>query len=330
MALPEIDKIIYDIKNDKVSGSSSIANRAAECLDKFAEIVIEQHSRIQPHEYINDLLSVGHRLLTAQPTMAAVLTGVNEVIASVMEINKKLEQEVGTDQEKQLHYLCVKTQAAARKKLIDSKLALESVANLNSDKFEKNDILMTISASSAVERLLLKLSTDGVLVTVYIPESRPMYEGRMLALRLAENGINTILITDSAMFHYLGKCSKIIVGADRVIPKGIINKIGTSGLAIAAKEQGLPFYCVCETSKFVPDIVSLERFNPAQPEVQLHCFCNGDNKPERLKIENIYFDFTPIKYITGFLTDHGLMNKDQVGNYIKQLKILPALLEKID
>jgi translation initiation factor 2B subunit (eIF-2B alpha/beta/delta family) len=329
MEYPQINKIIDEIKNDKLSGSSSIARDAMGCLDKFAEFIIENHLEIKPNGYVNDLLLVAKGLITAQPTMAAVFTGINNILASVMKVYHKLDNELVSKPNKQVYYLCRATQAAARKQILESKLAMDSIAGSYSEILKKDDIIMTISASGAIETLLVEAKAKGIHTTVYVPESRPMYEGRMLAQRLAERGINTILITDSAMFHYLQKCSKIFVGADRVIPDGIMNKIGTSGLAIAAMEQKVPFYCICETSKFVPDLISIEKLNSAQPEEQLYRFCDGENKPESLKIENIYFDFTPKKYLSGFLTEQGIMDNKQVKKHIEQMKILPELVEII-
>jgi translation initiation factor 2B subunit (eIF-2B alpha/beta/delta family) len=111
-----------------------------------------------------------------------------------------------------------------------------------------------------------------------------------------------------------------------VTPKGVVNKIGTYGLAIAAKELSLPFYCVCESTKFVPDLLPLDKLNKPQPESQLFNTDYKGDRPNNLKVENIYFDFTPMKYVTGFLTDKGRMSKNQVRKYIKEINLLTTLI----
>ena len=120
-----------------------------------------------------------------------------------------------------------------------------------------------------------------------------------------------------------------IVGADCVTPSGIMNKIGTYGLAIAAKELKIPFYCVCETTKFIPDITVLKNLIRSQPEGQLYCMCDGENRLEKLTINNIYFDLTPIKYITGFLTDRGMMKKKDVIDHINGMEIMVELTTEL-
>ena len=65
-----------------------------------------------------------------------------------------------------------------------------------------------------------------------------------------------------------------------MMPAGILNKIGTSGLALAAFEKKIPFYCTSECFKMVPDIVPLEKLNQLQPESQLYYPSEGEKKPE--------------------------------------------------
>ena len=104
-----------------------------------------------------------------------------------------------------------------------------------------------------------------------------------------------------------------------------MNKIGTYGLAIAAKELKIPFYCVCERTKFIPDILSIDKLIVGHPEDQIFAPGYEQKKPEKLSVKNIYFDFTPIEYVTKFLTEDGMMTNEQVIKYIKNLEILSEL-----
>jgi translation initiation factor 2B subunit (eIF-2B alpha/beta/delta family) len=330
MVFLKIDALVDEIKNDNLSGSSILAFRAAECLDAFAEEVAQNHSDFSPDDYLNELLSLGKRLISAQPTMAAVLNCVNEIITSVLKNNDFSNKGLAFSQKKQLQYLCTNTQVVSRKFILDLKLAQETIANSYTEILKNNDTVMTISSSGSVEMLLATGYENSLELTVFVPESRPMFEGRLLAQRLANRGINCVLIADHAMFHYLDGCSKVIVGADRVIPAGILNKIGTYGLALAAHEKKVPFYCACECFKLVPDIIPLEKLNPQHPESQLYYISKDDEKPETLEVKNIYFDFTPLKFISNFLTDCGMMDGKQLKDYIDNVKILPELMEKFN
>jgi translation initiation factor 2B subunit (eIF-2B alpha/beta/delta family) len=326
MKIPDVDAKIDDIKNDKITGSSILSRRTAECLDNFAGEILRNHPNLEPGIYLDELFKIGMRLVSAQPTMAAVLNCVNDILTTIKLKSNDLESEINGDQKKQLDYLCITTQAASRQFVLESKLAQETIANSYSEILEDSDRIMTISASGSVEILLTNAVEKSMDLTVYVPESRPMFEGRLMAQRLASNGIDCILIADHAMFHFLNNCTKVVVGADRVIPDGILNKIGTSGLALAANDRKIPFYCACECFKLVPDLISMEKLNPLQPESQLFYLADGEDKPESLKVENIFFDFTPLKYINKILTDCGLMDNNQVKDYIGNVRILPELM----
>jgi methylthioribose-1-phosphate isomerase len=132
------------------------------------------------------------------------------------------------------------------------------------------------------------------------------------------------------MFQFLGKCDKIIVGSDRVHPGGIYNKIGTYGLAMVSEELNIPFYCVCELVKFVPDIMPFDALVKSHPEGELLTLEKDQTKPESLSVKNIYFDFTPMKFLTGFLTENGLLTTEQAIEYIKTVELLPELVGQVN
>jgi translation initiation factor 2B subunit (eIF-2B alpha/beta/delta family) len=326
MDAPELEKTISEIANDRTSGASFLAKSAVECLDQFAGWVCDTMDDLSPKDYLLELMEVGNKLVQTQPTMASIFRAVNDVIITTKEKTRDIENEVGTDLKTQIKYLCTFTQSCARKYILESDLALETISRAYSEILHAGESVMTISASSAVERLLTQANNDSMDLTVYVPESRPMYEGRIMAERLAEKGINVILIADSAMFHYLSDCSTILVGADRVVPEGMVNKIGTYGLAMASQELKKTFYCVCELMKFIPNIVTLEKLIVTHPSNLLLETCDRQKKSDNLTVKNIYFDFTPMEYITKFLTEDGLKTPNQVREYINTVEILPELV----
>lgn len=326
MDAPEIERVISEIANDRTSGASFLAKSAVECLDTFAGWFCDNKRDLPPKKYLLELMKVGNKLVQTQPTMASIIRAVNDIVTSTKNKLPQLEKEIGADLQTQIKYLCTFTQSCARKYILESDLALETISRAYSEIIHAGESVMTISASSAVERILMQAKTDSMDLTVYIPESRPMYEGRMMAQRLAENGVKVTLIADSAMFHYLPDSTSILVGADRVIPEGVLNKIGTYGLAMAANELDKPFYCVCERMKFIPNIVPAEKLIVNHPTEQLLKPSGEQEKSDNLTVKNIYFDLTPMEYITKFLTEDGLITSDQVKEYINSIEILPELI----
>jgi len=158
-------------------------------------------------------------------------------------------------------------------------------------------------------------------IFVYVDETRPRNQGASLtAWELAQEKISHAIIADNAAGHFM-KNKKIdfaIVGADRIAMNGdVANKIGTYEKAVLAKENDIPFYVAAPLSTFDinaktgGDIPIEERH---EDEV---LFISGidENKkikkiriaPEESSAKNPAFDVTPAKYITGIITENGII-----------------------
>jgi methylthioribose-1-phosphate isomerase len=157
---------------------------------------------------------------------------------------------------------------------------------------------------SAVER--------GKQLMVYADETRPFLQGaRLTAWELMHDGIPTTVLCDNmaASLMRQGKIQAVIVGSDRVAANGdVANKIGTYGVAILAKEHGIPFYVACPWSTIdlatpTGDAIPIEQ--RAAIEVTHH----GGKQltPHGVGIENPAFDVTPAKYVTAIITERGVL-----------------------
>jgi translation initiation factor 2B subunit (eIF-2B alpha/beta/delta family) len=155
---------------------------------------------------------------------------------------------------------------------------------------------------------------------VICSESRPMNEGLNLARKLDQQGIKTTLIVDSAIYSFLSESDLIFVGADAISKYGLVNKIGTYGLAIAGKKIGIKFYTLCNTKKIVPSNYQLKSEKQKDPtEISKKVFTN-------VNIINYYFDLTPLDYLTGIITEEGIISPNQIKKYIERLKIHKTLI----
>lgn len=153
---------------------------------------------------------------------------------------------------------------------------------------------------------------DGLAFRVYADETRPLLQGaRLTAYELQQGGLDVTLITDSMAPALMaqGLIDLVIVGTDRVAANGdVANKIGTLGVAIAAKHFGIPFYVACPSSTLDlrtasgADIVIEER--GADEVAQL-----GGRRvaPEGMKVRNPAFDVTPHALVTGIVTELGIV-----------------------
>ena len=149
----------------------------------------------------------------------------------------------------------------------------------------------------------------GVPFHVYVDETRPVLQGsRLTSWELTQAGIDHTLICDSAAAHLMadGAIDLVIVGADRVTANGdTVNKIGTRGLAIVARYQGIPFYVACPSSTFDPataagaDVAIEER--PAAEVTE------GMPAVAGVKVRNPAFDVTPAELVTAYVTERGIL-----------------------
>lgn len=173
----------------------------------------------------------------------------------------------------------------------------------------------------------------GKKIVVYVDETRPWLQGaRLTAWELEMEGIPYYLISDNAAGYFMwrGDIDIIIVGADRITMNGdVANKIGTYKLAIIAKENGIPFYVAAPLSSFDPNIRSGEEIpiEERSPDEILYVrgeLKNGDIKkvliaPKKAKVRNPVFDITPAKYITGYITEIGILrNSDDIREALKK------------
>lgn len=152
----------------------------------------------------------------------------------------------------------------------------------------------------------------GMPIHVFVDETRPVLQGaRLTAWELSEAGIACTVIADgtAASLMRAARIDVVLVGADRIAANGdFANKIGTYGLAVLARHHGVPFYCCAPTSTIDPDVpegdaIPIEQRSPDEVRVL------GGRRiaPTAAAVLNPAFDVTPARYVTGYLTDRGLV-----------------------
>jgi len=158
----------------------------------------------------------------------------------------------------------------------------------------------------------------GRRVHVWVDETRPVLQGaRLTAWELRHAGIPCTLVTDAAAGALMraARVDLVLVGADRIAANGdFANKIGTYALAVLALHHGVPFYCAAPTSTIDPataagDAITIEHRDGAE----VTSFAGRAIAPAGTAAWNPAFDVTPARYVTGFLTDRGLVRPPFTG-----------------
>ena len=148
---------------------------------------------------------------------------------------------------------------------------------------------------------------------VYADETRPLLQGaRLTAWELSRAGVDVTLICDNMANTVMkqGLIDAVVVGCDRMTARGDgANKIGTSALAVLAKEYDIPFYMFVPTSTIdlsTPNGDEIEIEERDEEEVRSMWY-EEPMAPDNIKIFNPAFDVTPAEYITAIVTEKGIV-----------------------
>ncbi len=178
---------------------------------------------------------------------------------------------------------------------------------------KNNDVIFTHCHSTNVSNALIYAKRKGKKFQVYNTETRPLFQGRKTAKELSRAGIKVTMFVDSALEDALSgeqgrKPSKVFLGADALLSNGIINKIGSELVSRIAREEKIPVYIIADSWKFTKKKVPIE-------QRKLNEVWN--KAPKNVKIKNPAFEFVDKKYLTGIVSELGLMKYE---TFVKKMK----------
>jgi translation initiation factor 2B subunit (eIF-2B alpha/beta/delta family) len=250
----KFNKISRDIRDIKIQGARNIAKAALEAYSLFPSAKTK-----------NKLLS----LRPTEPMMENVLD-MAEKGRSLSEINKHFTE--------------------AQEKINKKVLKL----------IKKGDVIFTHCHSTNVVNALIYAKNKGKKFEIYNTETRPLFQGRKTARELRKAGIKVTMFVDSALGVALSKeqgtkkVTKVFLGADALLKKGIINKIGSEVIARIARQEKIPVYIIADSWKSTKKKVPLE--NRKLNEVWAKA-------PKGIKMKNPAFEFVKKKFISEIITE---------------------------
>ena len=152
---------------------------------------------------------------------------------------------------------------------------------------------------------------DGKNINVICDETRPRGQGASLSVwEMQQENIPVKLIPDVASGFLMsqGKIDKVVIGADRIAKGGVVNKVGSFMVALAAKHHNIPFYVAAPYSTFDNEISIYDTVIEERDGDEVRYYGGARICPEGTEVINPAFDITPKELITGIITEKGIID----------------------
>lgn len=298
----KVKRIAQDIRTMRIRGAGRIARAAAEAL----KIAAKTSKAKTSSEFVKELERVSSLLLSTRPTAVSLPNAVKFVMLGV-----KQAEGAGIDV---LRQEIIKR---ADEFIKNSTEAIQRIGEIGARRISPGDVILTHCNSDCALAIIKTAFKQGKRVKAFVTESRPMRQGFISARELSRAGIPTTLIVDSAVRYFIRDVDKVVVGADSIAANGaVINKIGTSQIALIAHEARVPFIVAAESYKFHPgtlvgELVEIEERDPSE--------IVDPKKFPRVKIRNPVFDVTPPEYVDLIVTERGIIPPSAAYTVIRDL-----------
>ncbi len=282
------------IRNKEIKGSTQAAIEAMNALVHAIHDV--KASSIEEIE--NEVREWGKILLSSRPSNIMLANSIRYVL-------NKLRDLKTYDFNEAVNYV-TKDVAELSEKINE---AVNTITLIASRRIEDGDVILTHSLSTTVLKTLFTAYDSGKKISVIVTESRPDFEGRITASQLASRGIPVTLIVDSAVRYVMKDVDKVIIGAEAVAANGaVVNKIGTSVVAMVAYEARVRVHVLAGTYKFSPEtMIGLPiKIEERDPSVILPDDIRTSYGLSSVKVRAPIYDLTPPEYIDMIITEKGV------------------------
>ncbi|MFW3146703.1 MAG: ribose 1,5-bisphosphate isomerase [Thermoplasmatota archaeon] len=298
-----VEKVADGIRDMSIRGAGLIATEASRALALYSE----HWQGSDPDLFREDLSRAANILHSTRPTAVSLRNGILLTLKGV---------ESKEDVPSMKKALALNSEGFIK----GAKAAREGIAEIGSKRIPKGSTVMTHCNSTAALHTIHRAFIDGKVEEVYSTESRPWRQGHLTTKWLLGKGIPVTMIVDSAVRHFMKDIDIVVVGADTITANGaVINKIGTSQIALAANESRVPFIVCAETFKFsresllgslveIEDRGAEEVADPASP---------SDFPGANFK--NPVFDATPPEYIDAIATEIGIVSPYLATEVIREM-----------
>ena len=292
---------------DRSSGSTDVARSFLEELARWAET-----DRAPDAEAFRaGLLQWLHRAQAVQPSMALL----HQFAARALDVTATALRR-GDALPDLRHHLV----ASCHAELEDLDQVQNGVARIAADLVTaKGAWIATLSATGMVRDALVELRRRGQEPHALVGEGRPRREGRAMAATLAQAGVPVWLVVDAALPMLVSQAQAAWIGADAVTEQGVINKVGSYALALAAREHSVPVYALAGRRKFIPAAT------PALKILEMPGSEIWDEPVRDVKPRNVYYEVVPLGLLRGVVVEDAVLGAAEAAQLARE-RALPEEL----
>ncbi len=176
--------------------------------------------------------------------------------------------------------------------------------------------VVTMSWSSTVFAWL-SAAREAHPLQVFVGESRPLCEGRHTAGMLAAKGHRVTFVTDALLPSLVDSADIVLLGADAVTRDGVVNKVGSQGLATTAHDAGKPAVVATSSLKLLPpDLEALGFVIRDDPPDDV-----WETAPEGVNVRNPLFECVPHRLLSGLLLDENYVTPDALLDLLPEIPV---------
>jgi translation initiation factor 2B subunit (eIF-2B alpha/beta/delta family) len=292
-----IEEKIDEIRNDRSHGAAQLAASAVHILASVCK-----HSKAEdPEQLESEVRHTALSLAEARPSMAPIR---NWSLVFARRFKEKIKEGPPHHEARKQGMVLGDELLQKQKEFVN--LQIEAAQTV----LRRCSSVVTLSYSSTVESILRHSRPSHY--NVIIAESRPLMEGRRLFTNLMDSSASVRMITDAQLGLAVPHADLVLVGADTILRDlAVVNKTGTYLSALVAAAHGCDFFVAADTFKINVKmdahncILESKSGREIWPEQEKHC-------------ENVYFDITPGKLVTGFVTEEGILDVPGMSRVIRR------------
>jgi ribose 1,5-bisphosphate isomerase len=280
----ELKETMHKIKNLSIQGATNVAIFGVTAFAKHASTI-----PLTGQELLNHLKSVVNELSNVRVTEPALRNGLRYIMTGIVLDGKE-------------------TAIALAEKYIDLiNNAKMKIFKIGAERIQDGSRVFTHCHSSITVGIFIEAAKQGKDFDVINTETRPLYQGRKTAKRLAEHDIRVTHIVDSAMRWAMKRFNPhmVFLGADAITVEGVaLNKIGSRLCALASEEEHIPLY-ICTSLLKYDAATSIGRLSEIEMRPPFEIW--DENLPPGINILNPSFETIDRNNISAYITEAGLI-----------------------